>query len=73
MPSLLPRRFCVIFSVAHKHTCRWKWRSLATDGRVDEGNEEYDAYFDCVAAARALGFVPRSTWTGPLALCSSLK
>lgn len=73
MASLPPRRSCEIFSVAHKHACRWKWRALATDGRVDEGLEDYDAYFECVAAARALGLVPRCNWTGPLAQCFPLK
>lgn len=68
-----PRRICFIVSVAHKHECRWKWRCFAADGRMDECIEEYDGFFKCVAAARALGFVPRSNWTGPLTLCFRAK
>ncbi len=73
MASLLPSRFCTIFSVAHKHQCRWKWRSCVDDGPVDECAEEYDAFLECTAAARALGLVPRSDWIGPLSLCLRAK
>ncbi|HEX9397867.1 MAG TPA: hypothetical protein VF943_14130 [Burkholderiales bacterium] len=73
MVSLLPRRFCTIFSVAHKQDCRWKWRSYAADGQEDTCPEEYDAVLECAAAARALGFVPRSYWIGPLTLSLRTK
>ena len=74
MASLLPHRFCTIFSVAHKqHHCRWKWRSCGAESPADECPEEYDAFLECTAAARALGFEPRSDWVGPLSLCLRAK
>jgi len=73
MTSVLPHRFCTIFSVAHKQQCRWKWRSCPADGPVDECVEEYEAVLECAAAARALGLVPRPDWFGPLSLCRRAK
>jgi DNA-binding transcriptional LysR family regulator len=73
MAALPPRTACEIISVAHKHACRWKWRHVAADGRVAECTEAFEAYLECVAAARALGYAPRSYWTGPLALCLHRK
>ena len=68
MASFPPRRFCEIISVVHKHAFRWKWRYLGNDGHVDECAEEYEIFFDCVAAARSSGYEPRSFWTGPVML-----
>jgi hypothetical protein len=73
MASPAPHGYCVIFSIAHKHACRWKWRQFADDGSVMEGNDDYEGYLDCVAAARALGLAPRAFWIGPLSLCMSRK
>ncbi|HUG76141.1 MAG TPA: hypothetical protein VML57_01505 [Burkholderiales bacterium] len=69
-PSTAPAaaRPCEIYSVPHKHSFRWKWRSLDADGSLNERPEEYSLYFDCVAAARASGYEPRSEWTSPLML-----
>src|SRR5260221_10423022 len=66
MVSLLPRRFCTIFSVAHKQDCRWKWRSYAADGQEDTCPEEYDAVLRAPqpAAASASGRLPSGI--GPL-------
>jgi hypothetical protein len=61
-------RHCEIYSVPHKHSFRWKWRPVGADGCLDACPEEYAVYFECVAAARASGYEPRSEWTSPLML-----
>ena len=58
--------YCEIFNVPRKHTPGWKWRYLAPNGAMNECAEEYSLYFECVAAARALGYEPRAAWTGPV-------
>ena len=62
------RATCEIYSVAHKNSFRWKWRHAIKGGATLECAEEYELFFDCVQAARAQGYEPRSQWTGPCAL-----
>jgi hypothetical protein len=50
---------CVIFHVVHKDTFQWKWRHVRADGRVEESEEQYPLYYDCVSAARAKGYDPQ--------------
>ena len=59
---------CEIYSVARKNSYRWKWRHTDAKGVTAECAEEYDRFFDCVQGARALGYDPRSDWTGPCVL-----
>jgi hypothetical protein len=49
---------CEIFHVPYKQTFRWKWRHVATDGRVEESRESYQLYYECVCAARKNGYQP---------------
>jgi hypothetical protein len=50
---------CDIFHVQHEKNFRWKWRHVNSDGRVSESDEEYELFYECVAAARERGFEPR--------------
>jgi hypothetical protein len=60
---------CEIYGVTHKNSVRWKWRHASADGEMQACPEEYALLLECVAAARAGGYEPRSSWTGP---CASL-
>lgn len=55
---------CEIYSVAHRNSFRWKWRHVNASGSRVDCAEEYEVFFDCVRAARARGYEPRSSWTG---------
>jgi hypothetical protein len=50
---------CEIYPVAHEKSFRWKWRQVDEDGRVEESQETYFLYYDCVTAARSSGYQPR--------------
>lgn len=50
---------CEIFHVPYKSTFRWKWRAIKTDGSVNESEESYELFYDCVCAARASGYKPQ--------------
>jgi hypothetical protein len=67
------RKPCEIYSVAYRNAFRWKWRHTAANGTVSECLEEYLAFFECVAAARAGGYEPRCEWTAPLILSQRVK
>jgi len=54
---------CEIYSIAHKHAIRWKWRYTAADGRIVDCIEQYELLLECVRAARAQGYEPRARWT----------
>lgn len=58
---------CEIYGVMHKNSVRWKWRHARADGGMQACPEEYTLLVECVAAARAGGYEPRSSWTGPCA------
>lgn len=59
---------CEIYSIRHRNTLLWKWRYTAANGFMNVCDEEYSRFVECVAAARARGYTPRSDWTGPCAL-----
>jgi len=59
---------CEIYSVPHKNSFVWKWRYTGVDGGINVCPQEYERFFECVAAARAGGYEPRPNWTGPCAL-----
>jgi len=59
---------CEIYSVVYRNTFRWRWRHTSASGQRVDAPGEYDVLFDCVAAARANGYEPRSSWTRVLAL-----
>jgi hypothetical protein len=49
-----------IFHVPHKASFRWKWRDVADDGSVlDESDETYELFYECVCAARREGYQPK--------------
>lgn len=50
---------CEIFHVPYRKSFRWKWRAVAADGKVQESQEAYDLYYECVCAARREGYEPR--------------
>ena len=50
---------CEIFHVPYKKSFRWKWRHVASDGRVRESQESYELYYECVCAARKRGYQPQ--------------
>ena len=50
---------CEIFHVPHQRSFRWKWRAIAEDGSVEESDESFELYYECVCAARASGYQPR--------------
>ena len=57
---------CDIHHVTYKDSFRWKWRHQAADGTViEESEESYGLYYECVLAARARGYEPVLT-TGAL-------
>jgi hypothetical protein len=49
---------CEIFHVPHRGSFRWKWRHVGADGKVSESKQEYELFYECVAAARASGYEP---------------
>jgi hypothetical protein len=65
-------RFCEIYAVARRHSMHWKWRHRGADGLINECAEEFYRYLDCLAAARASGYEPRSKWTAPLGFAALL-
>lgn len=50
---------CEIRHVTHKHSFRWKWRHVAPGGGIVESVKTYALYYECVIAARALGYDPQ--------------
>ena len=50
---------CEIYHVQHEKTFRWKWRHVDADGRVRESKDDYQLFYECVAAARESGYEPR--------------
>lgn len=59
---------CEIYSIVHRNSSLWKWRYRDADGSVTVCAEEYGFFLQCVAAARARGYEPRTDWTSPCAL-----
>ncbi|MGQ0545720.1 MAG: hypothetical protein ACT4P3_10350 [Betaproteobacteria bacterium] len=59
----MPVAVCEVYSIAHRNRCRWKWRHRSASGSSVDCAEEYEAFFDCVRAARDCGYEPRSDWT----------
>lgn len=49
---------CEIFYVRRQGRLRWKWRATASDGATDRSDEEYELFYECLAAARKKGFMP---------------
>jgi hypothetical protein len=50
---------CEIYHVPYKDSFRWKWRHIDEDGRVEESQEMYALYYECVCAARKSGYDPK--------------
>ena len=52
---------CEIFHIAlNKTSFRWKWRAVDDDGSsVEESEESYELFYECVCAARASGYQPQ--------------
>ncbi len=56
-----------MYVVRRRNAFRWKWRYANDRGLLVDCVEEYEIFFDCVRAARAEGYEPRSHWTHPCA------
>jgi hypothetical protein len=50
---------CEIFHVPFKSSFRWKWRAVAENGSVEESQETYELFYECVCAARRSGYQPQ--------------
>jgi hypothetical protein len=51
---------CEIFHVPYNTSFRWKWRAVDGDGSsVEESQESYELFYECVCAARASGYQPQ--------------
>ncbi len=50
---------CEIFHIPYKQSFRWKWRHVSDDGSVEESQESYELFYECVCAARKSGYKPR--------------
>jgi hypothetical protein len=51
---------CEIFHVPYNTSFRWKWRAIDGDGSsVEESQESYELFYECVCAARASGYQPQ--------------
>ena len=66
--KMIDAKACEIYGVSHRNSLHWKWRYTSADGCITACAEEYGLFSQCAAAARALGYAPRSDWTGPCAL-----
>lgn len=53
---------CEIYSVVRRNAVRWKWRHAAAGGAVVECTEEFERFSECIHAARASGYEPRTNW-----------
>ena len=66
-PALVRRRtvykkgmeICEIIAVKHKDSFRWIWRHVDARGEVDESEESYPLFYECLSAAREKGYQPR--------------
>jgi hypothetical protein len=55
MTSSLP---CEIIFVKQKAASGWKWRPVVSGAAPAACKETYPLFYDCVIAARALGYSP---------------
>ena len=46
-------------AVKHKDSFRWIWRHVDARGEVDESEESYPLFYECLSAAREKGYQPR--------------
>ena len=53
------RMRCEIYPIFDKKSFLWKWRQVDEDGRIEESQETYFLYYDCVSAARSSGYRPK--------------
>lgn len=49
---------CEIYPVPYRASFRWKWRHVDTEGKVEESDEAFALYYECVIAARSSGYQP---------------
>lgn len=66
--SMSVAKACEIYGVVHRNSLLWKWRHTSADGSITDCAEEFRLFLQCVAAARACGYEPRTDWTGPCAV-----
>ena len=51
---------CEIFHIPYNASYRWKWRAVDDDGEsLEESQESYELFYECVVAARANGYQPK--------------
>jgi len=49
---------CEIFHVRRDGKLRWKWRYAAKEGAICLSKDEYELFYECLAAAREKGLTP---------------
>ena len=49
---------CEIIAVKSGSSFRWIWRHVARDGAVSKSERAYELFYECISAARDLGYQP---------------
>jgi hypothetical protein len=62
------KSLCQILQVEHDDAPRWKWRYTDAEGRVTESAQTFTYHYECVAAARQVGYRPEHRWLPPTAI-----